>query len=65
MKKKMAIKEVDLNDKVLTPAEAGEIFNVSGWAMYKRAKKGQAPSHKIGSRVYLLRSELLAYLQNT
>jgi excisionase family DNA binding protein len=47
--------------EILTPEEAGMLFGVSSWAMYKRAKRGQMPSHKIGARVYFSRKELLTY----
>ena len=52
------------NDVILTPAEAGELFNVSEWAMYKRAKKGQAPGHYVGRRLYFVKSELIGFIQN-
>ena len=49
----------------MTPSQAGKLFSVSGWAMYKRAKKGTAPAHKIGNRIYFLKSELIAYIINS
>ncbi len=51
-------------DDILTPEEAGSLFKVSGWAMYKRAQRGQAPAHYIGRKLYFLRSELIASLSN-
>ena len=45
--------------EILTPSEAGQIFGVSGWAMYKRAKKGTAPAHYMGKKLYFLRNELI------
>ena len=51
------------NDVVLTPEEAGLMFGVSKWAMYKRAKNGQAPSHKLGTKVYFFKSELMVHLK--
>ena len=65
MKKKDSLTQVSVNDQILTASEAGELFNVSGWAMYKRAKKGLAPSHKIGTRLYFLKSELIAFTQDS
>lgn len=49
--------------EILTPNEAGVLFGISGWAMYKRAKKGTAPAHYIGRKLYFLRSELIDAVQ--
>ena len=65
MKKTSKLPLVDVNDDILTPAEAGFLFGISEWAMYKRAKRGMAPYHKIGRRLYFLRSELIAFTQNS
>ncbi len=46
--------------EILTPDEAGMLFGISGWAMYKRAKKGSAPAHYVGKKIYFLKSELLS-----
>jgi hypothetical protein len=55
---------IDLaNDVVLTPEEAGLMFGVSKWAMYKRAKNGQAPSHNLGKKIYFLKSELMMQIK--
>lgn len=64
MKKETGIQN-SANDEILTPSQAGKLFNVSGWAMYKRAKKGTAPAHKIGTRIYFLKSELIAFTGNS
>lgn len=60
MAESVIITEFDVNDDVMTPNEAGAIFGVSGWAMYKRAKNGSAPGHYMGRRLYFLKSELVA-----
>jgi len=65
MKKSAPDKKPIMDDEILTPSEAGRYFNVSGWAMYKRAKRGLAPFHKIGSRLYFLKSELIAFTGNS
>ncbi|SFW42652.1 hypothetical protein SAMN02910409_2251 [Prevotellaceae bacterium HUN156] len=65
MRKEIVLPPIDLNDDILTPEEAGKLFRVSGWAMYKRAKKDMVPSHKIGKRVYFLKSELISYTLNS
>lgn len=49
--------------EILTPNEAGGLYGISGWAMYKRAKKGTAPAHYIGRKLYFLRSELIDAVQ--
>ena len=49
--------------EILTPNEAGVLYGISGWAMYKRAKKGTAPAHYIGRKLYFLRSELIDTVQ--
>ena len=65
MNKKKSLAQVNINDEILTASEAGKLFGVSGWAMYKRAKKGLAPSHKNGTRLYFLKSELIAFIQES
>lgn len=50
-------------DEILTVSEAAMFCKVSGWAMYKRAKNGAAPAHYMGKRLYFIKSELLAYVQ--
>ena len=49
--------------EILTPNEAGVLYGISGWTMYKRAKKGTAPTHYIGRKLYFLRSELIDAVQ--
>lgn len=48
-------------EDILTPKRAGELLGVSAWAMYKRAKKGTAPAHKLGKKLYFFRSELICF----
>ena len=50
-------------DEILTVAEAAVFCKVSGWAMYKRIKNGTAPAHYMGKRIYFVKSELVAYVQ--
>lgn len=58
-------KVVILNgEDILTPAKAGALFGVSGWAMYKRAKKGTVPAHRLGKKLYFFRSEILHMVVN-
>ena len=59
MKSKRTVEPI-ISDDILTPEEAGLLFSVSKWAMYKRAKNGLAPAHYIGKRLYFLRSELIS-----
>ena len=63
MAETIIISEVDVNDDILTPNQAGALFGVSGWAMYKRVKKGISPGHYMGRRLYFLKSELVAGLR--
>ena len=49
--------------EILTPDEAGMLFGVSGWAMYKRAKKGTAPAHYMGKKLYFIKSEIISSLR--
>ena len=51
-------------DEILLPDDAGAMFGVTGWAMYKRAKKGQAPGPYVGRRLYFVKSELIGFIQN-
>ena len=46
----------------LNAEEAGELFGVPAWAMYKRVKKGYVPFHNMGNRIYFKRSELMELL---
>ena len=52
---------IDTNDEMMDIADAATFCRISRWAMYKRAQRGLAPSHKVGKRLYFLKSELLAY----
>lgn len=54
---------VDVNDEILTPKEAADFCKVSRWALYKRVKSGQVISHKIGNRLYFLKSELISNIK--
>jgi hypothetical protein len=54
-----------MNEQPLTAAQAGELFNVSSWAMYQRARRGQVPYHHVGKRIYFMKSELLAHAINS
>ena len=65
MKITSKLPQVDVNDDILTPAEAGMLFGISEWAMYKRAKRGMAPYHKIGKKLYFLKSELIAFTKTS
>ena len=44
MKKQEVQIQSSTNEEVLTPSQAGKLFSVSGWAMYKRAKKRNCSS---------------------
>jgi len=46
-------------EDVLTPEEAGMMFGISKWAMYKRVRNGMVPAHYLGRRLYFLKSELI------
>lgn len=61
----ITVDKIDLEDTVLTPAEAGKIFNVSASAMYKKAQRNQVPSHKMGRKLYFLKSEMIAAIRNS
>ena len=52
-------------EDVLTPEKAGAVFGISKWAIYKRVKEGSIPSHRIGKKLFLFRSELLALVLNS
>lgn len=52
-------------EDILTPEKAGALFGISGWAMYKRAKNGTAPAHRIGRKLYFFRSELISMIINS
>lgn len=50
------------NGNTLNAQQAGDLFGVSAWAMYKRAKNGYVPYHNMGSRIYFKRDELMKLL---
>lgn len=52
-------------EDILTPEKAGEVFGISKWAIYKRAKSGMVPSHRIGKKLYFFRSELINVVLNS
>ena len=62
MEERVLIHQNASADEILTPAKAGALFGVSEWAMYKRAKKGQAPGHYMGRKLYFLKSELVSQI---
>jgi len=55
---------ISSGEDILTPEKAGALFGISGWAMYKRAKNGTAPAHRIGRKLYFFRSELISMIIN-
>ena len=52
-------------EDILTPEKAGALFGISAWAMYKRAKKGMAPAHRLGKKIYFFKSELVGLILNS
>ncbi len=51
-------------EEILTVSEAALFCKVSEWGMYKRVKKGTAPAHFIGKRIYFIKSELSASVKD-
>ncbi len=51
---------IHLGDEILTPIEAADFCKVSRWAMYKRVKRGHVMTHKVGKRLYFLKSEIIS-----
>lgn len=49
-------------EEILTPPQAGAIFGVSAWAMYKRVKNGTAPGHRLGKKIYFFKSGIIAMI---
>ena len=49
-------------DEILLPDDAGAMFGVTGWAMYKRAKKGTAKGHFWGKNLFFIRKELISMI---
>ena len=60
----ISINRVDIEDTILNAEEAGKLFGIEASAMYKRAKKNMVPSHKMGRKVYFLKSEIVAFIRN-
>jgi len=59
----ISIELVDIEDKILNAEEAGKMFGIEASAMYKRAKKNMVPFHKMGRKVYFLKSEMVAFIR--
>ena len=57
------IVDIDTKEKALNADQAGALFGISGDAMYKRAKRGMAPFHKLGRRLYFFESELIGHIR--
>ncbi len=49
-------------DEILLPEDAGAMFGVTGWAMYKRVKKGTAKGHYWGRKLFFIRKELISMI---
>ena len=49
-------------DEILLPNDAGAMFGVTGWAMYKRVKKGTAIGHWWGRNLFFIRKELISMI---
>ena len=65
MKRNTLSTPIDANEEMMNIADAALFCKISQWAMYKRVKRGQTPFHKIGKRLYFLKSELIAYTLNS
>lgn len=57
------VPDIDSKEKALNAGEAGALFGITGDAMYKRAKRGMAPFHKLGRKVYFFESELIGHIR--
>ena len=55
---------IDVEESPLNAKQAAALFGIKADAMYKRAKNGLAPHHKMGRKIYFL-IQLLQHLQNT
>ncbi len=61
MRRNVLTAPVDIEDRLMDISEAADFFHVTEGAMYKRVKRGRVPSHKVGSRIYFSKKELLAH----
>lgn len=59
------VENLDYKESPLNAEQAGALFGVKADAMYKRAKNGLAPHHKMGRKIYFLKSELIAQLRKS
>jgi predicted DNA-binding transcriptional regulator AlpA len=58
--------EIDLNKEIILNAEeAGELFGVTKWAIYKKVKNDDLPHHKKGMRIYFVKRELVQYIMES
>lgn len=58
--------EIDLNKEIILNAvEAGKLFGVTKWAIYKMVKNDDLPHHKKGRRIYFVKRELVQYIMES
>jgi predicted DNA-binding transcriptional regulator AlpA len=65
MREAMTVKQPNIDKDILNVEEAGALFSVSKWTMYKRAKAETVPAHYMGKRLYFVKSELIEFILHT
>lgn len=56
---------VQIKEECLDVEKAGKLFGIKKWGMYKKVKNNEVPFHKIGRKIYFLKSELLLKIQES
>lgn len=52
--------DIDLDDELMTIKDAAIFFKIDIQAMYKRVQRQKVKYHKVGSRLYFFKKELIA-----
>lgn len=56
---------VRIDDECLDVEKAGKLFGIGKWGMYKKVQNNEVPYHKMGRKIYFLKSELLLKIKES
>jgi hypothetical protein len=56
---------VQIKEDCLDVEKAGKLFGIGKWGMYKKVAKNEVPYHKMGRKIYFLKSELLLKIKES
>ena len=56
---------VRIDEECLDVEKAGKLFGIGKWGMYKKVQNNEVPYHKMGRKIYFLKSELLLKIKES